>query len=130
VLPLILIDVPRGFYDYQAKYQAEDTRYHCPAPIAAALTARINTLARSAFELLGCHGWGRVDFMLDEKDEPYVLELNTVPGMTDHSLVPMAAKQAGIDFDDLVLRILETGDMSVRGVDGKSQLTGVTDGVR
>jgi D-alanine-D-alanine ligase len=98
--------VPGGFYDYQAKYLANDTRYHCPAPLNLKTTERIQQLARDTFQLLDCHGWGRVDFMVDAAGAPYVLEVNTVPGMTDHSLVPMAARAAGLDFDELVMRIL------------------------
>lgn len=106
VLPLVHIEVPGGFYDYNAKYLANDTRYHCPAALDADLTARVQELARDAFELLGCRHWGRVDFMVTPEGVPYVLEVNTVPGMTDHSLVPMAARAAGMDFDALVMRIL------------------------
>jgi len=130
VLPLIHIEVASGFYDYQAKYLATDTRYHCPAAIPDALTARIGNLARTTFGLLGCYGWGRVDFMVDEAGEPYVLEINTVPGMTDHSLVPMAAKQAGIDFDELVMRILETSDAPGRADKTGEQKLGASNDIR
>lgn len=108
VLPLIRIETTREFYDYDAKYVADDTLYHCPSGLDAALEYKLQDLARRAFESIGCSGWGRVDFMLDQQNNPYVLEINTVPGMTDHSLVPKAAKQAGIEFDELCLRILET----------------------
>lgn len=107
-LPLIRIETPRSFYDYQAKYHAGDTRYHCPCGLPAAREAELAALALEAFAALGCHGWGRIDFMLDAAGRPWLLEANTVPGMTDHSLVPMAAAAAGLDFDTLVLRILET----------------------
>ena len=107
-LPLIKIETDREFYDYEAKYILDNTRYLCPCGLPAAKEREIQTLALRAFAALGCSGWGRVDFMLDKAGNPYVLEVNTVPGMTDHSLVPKAAKQAGIEFDDLVLRILET----------------------
>jgi len=108
VLPLIRVETPRTFYDYQAKYHAGDTRYHCPCGLPAAREAELAELSRSAFDALGCRGWGRIDFMLDESGRPWLLEANTVPGMTDHSLVPMAAAVAGIDFKALVLRILDS----------------------
>jgi len=107
VLPLIRIEAPGGSYDYQAKYFSDETRYYCPSGLPAAQESRIQALALKASRILDCRGWGRVDVMLDAKGEPYLLEANTVPGMTGHSLVPMAAKVAGIPFDDLVVRILE-----------------------
>lgn len=106
-LPLIRIEAATEFYDYEAKYLRDDTRYHCPSGLEGPLERRIQEIAIEAFALLGCSGWGRVDFMVDERGTPYVLEVNTVPGMTDHSLVPKAARAAGIEFDDLVVRILE-----------------------
>ena len=106
-LPLIRIEAPGGSYDYQAKYFSDETRYYCPSGLPAAQESRIQALALKASRILGCRGWGRADVMLDAKGEPYLLEANTVPGMTGHSLVPMAAKVAGIQFDDLVVRILE-----------------------
>jgi D-alanine-D-alanine ligase len=108
VLPLIRIETDREFYDYEAKYILDSTRYLCPCGLPAEQERVIQTLARRAFDALGCSGWGRVDFMLDKAGNAYALEVNTVPGMTDHSLVPKAAKQAGLNFDELVLRILET----------------------
>jgi len=108
VLPLIRIETPRDFYDYDAKYASKDTRYHCPCGLDEETEQALAALAREAFEVLGCGGWGRVDFLLDVDGLPWLLEANTVPGMTDHSLVPMAAKAAGLDFDTLVGRILET----------------------
>lgn len=110
-LPLIKIETDREFYDYEAKYLLDTTRYLCPCGLPAEQEREIQQLARRAFAVLGCSGWGRVDFMLDRAGRAYALEVNTVPGMTDHSLVPKAAKQAGIDFDQLVLRILETADV-------------------
>lgn len=112
-LPSIRIETPRVFYDYRAKYEAADTRYFCPATEDAEVEQRLHDLAIRAFGLLGCSGWGRVDFMTGNDGEPQVLEINTIPGMTSHSLVPMAAKAAGIDFPELCWRILETS-MSVR----------------
>ncbi len=111
-LPLIRIETPREFYDYEAKYILDTTRYICPSGLDAAAEKKIQKLARRAFDAIGCQGWGRVDFMMDKQGIPYVLEVNTVPGMTDHSLVPKAAKQAGIDFDELAVRILESSDVS------------------
>lgn len=107
VLPLIRIEAPGGNYDYEAKYFSDETRYLCPAGIDASLERSISDLSLEAFRLLGCRSWGRVDVMLDESSSPQFLEANTVPGMTGHSLVPMAAKAAGMDFDGLVMRILE-----------------------
>ncbi len=108
VLPLIRIETPRPFYDYEAKYQSDETRYFCPCGLAAALEARLQAQALEAFDALSASGWGRVDFILDEQERPWFLEVNTVPGMTDHSLVPQAAEVIGIGFDELVWRILET----------------------
>lgn len=106
-LPLIRIEAPGGNYDYQAKYFSDETRYFCPSGLPIAQEDRIRKLALDAFRALGGRGWGRVDVMLDATGSPFLLEANTVPGMTGHSLVPMAAKAAGIGFDDLVIRILE-----------------------
>ncbi len=107
-LPMIRLETPRAFYDYEAKYFADTTRYLCPCGLATAEESRLKTLCLEAFDAIGADGWGRVDFMLDGDGRPYLLEVNTVPGMTDHSLVPMAAKVHGLDFDALVWRILET----------------------
>ncbi len=107
-LPSIRIVTPRVFYDYRAKYESDRTEYFCPGARSDAQEQRCADLAIKAFKELGCTGWGRVDFMADEDGQPLVLEVNTVPGMTSHSLVPMAAKQAGIDFETLCWRILET----------------------
>jgi D-alanine-D-alanine ligase len=107
-LPLIRLETPRAFYDYEAKYSANTTRYVCPCGLPAEEEARLQAVASAAFDAVGGSGWGRVDFMVDAAASPYLLEVNTVPGMTDHSLVPMAARARGIDFDELVWRILET----------------------
>jgi D-alanine-D-alanine ligase len=107
-LPSICIETPRVFYDYRAKYESESTEYRCPGSNGPELEAEYARLAIAAFHALGCSGWGRVDFMTDGDGRPQVLEANTVPGMTSHSLVPMAAKAAGIDFAELCWRILET----------------------
>ena len=107
-LPSIRIESTQTFYDYQAKYFRDDTRYHCPSGLSAPAEQHLANLALAAFNAVGAQGWGRVDFMMDGSGRPYLLELNTIPGMTDHSLVPMAARVAGIDFDELVWRVLET----------------------
>ena len=107
-LPLIRLETPRVFYDYEAKYFADDTRYICPSGLTAVQERTVQKGAQAAFRVLGCAGWGRVDVMLDASGSPYFLEVNTIPGMTDHSLVPMAARAAGISFDELVVRILES----------------------
>jgi len=106
-LPVIKIEPANEFYDYEAKYLRDDTRYLCPSGLAAASEAEMQQLARQAFALIGGQGWGRVDILMSESGQPYLLEINTSPGMTDHSLVPMAARQAGIGFEQLVLRVLE-----------------------
>ncbi|WP_428633250.1 D-alanine--D-alanine ligase [Sedimenticola sp.] len=106
VLPLIRIETPNTFYDYEAKYQADSTAYHCPCGLGSERESELKRLSEQAFRAVGAKGWGRVDIMLDADGNPYLLEVNTVPGMTSHSLVPMAAKAAGIDFDELVWRIL------------------------
>lgn len=105
-LPIIRIVPKNEYYDFEAKYLRNDTEYHCPSGLDAAKEAQIQQEALVAFKVLGCKGWGRVDFLMDEAGKHYFLEVNTSPGMTDHSLVPMAAKVAGMDFDALVLRIL------------------------
>jgi D-alanine-D-alanine ligase len=106
-LPLVRIQVESGLYDYDAKYVSATTRYFCPSGLSATEEYAIRAQALQAHRVLGCEGWGRVDLILDKFHQPHFLETNTSPGMTDHSLVPMAAKAAGIAFDDLVLRILE-----------------------
>jgi D-alanine-D-alanine ligase len=107
-LPMIRLETPNAFYDFDAKYQADSTRYLCPCGLPETEESRLQRLALDAFEATGASGWGRVDLMVDDDGQPFLLEINTVPGMTDHSLVPMAARVAGLDFDTLVWRILET----------------------
>lgn len=104
-LPMIRLQTSHAFYDYEAKYQSDDTQYICPCGLAAEDEARVQEIAVRAFDLLGCKGWGRIDVMQDADGSFYLLEVNTVPGMTDHSLVPMAAKAAGMSFDELVANI-------------------------
>lgn len=106
VLPIVEMRTPRAFYDYEAKYQASSTEYLCPAPLTAEQTAAMQDSALKAFNAVGASGWGRVDIMLDNAGQHYLLEVNTVPGMTEKSLVPMAAKAAGMNFQQLVLAIL------------------------
>jgi D-alanine-D-alanine ligase len=108
VFPLIRLETPREFYDFEAKYHAEDTHYHCPCGLDDVQEAELRALVAQAFSALDGYGWGRVDFMVDEQKKPWLLEVNTVPGMTNHSLVPIAAGVGGLDFQTLVWRILET----------------------
>ena len=105
-LPAIQLKTDREFYDFDAKYVASDTSYICPIDLPESEIEELNQLVLGAFNSLGCQGWGRVDLMRDKQGKFYLLEVNTVPGMTDHSLVPMAARQAGISFEDLLLQIL------------------------
>jgi len=107
-LPSIRIETPKTFYDYEAKYFRDDTRYFCPSGLSAPAEAHLASLALAAFEAAGASGWGRADFMMDGAGRPLLLEINTIPGMTSHSLVPMAARAVGIDFDELAWRVLET----------------------
>ncbi|MFT5425847.1 MAG: D-alanine-D-alanine ligase [Gammaproteobacteria bacterium] len=108
VLPMIRLETPREFYDYEAKYIADTTQYHCPCGLDVETENELGKLAFDAVKALDVRGWGRVDLMLGNDDKPWLIEVNTVPGMTSHSLVPMSAKQAGMSFDDLTLSILAT----------------------
>ena len=106
-LPVIRIVAPDSNYDYHNKYFSDDTKYLCPTGLDLALETKVQELALSAYRALGCKGWGRADVMIDQKtNQPYLLEMNTAPGMTGHSLVPMAAKAAGVEYADLVLWLL------------------------
>jgi D-alanine-D-alanine ligase len=107
-LPSIRIQPATTFYDYEAKYLRDDTQYFCPSGLSKPAEEHLAALGLAAFAVVGADGWGRADFMMDGAGRPQLLEVNTVPGMTDHSLVPMAAKAAGINFDELVWRILES----------------------
>jgi len=113
-LPVIEIRAPEGNYDYQNKYFTDATEYLCPAPLPNALTRRVQELSVAAYRALDCEGWARVDLMLDAQGRPFLLELNTSPGMTDHSLVPMASRAEGVDFDTLVLRVLADAALKTR----------------
>jgi D-alanine-D-alanine ligase len=113
-LPIVEIRAPEGNYDYQNKYFSDDTKYLCPAPLDDGLTQRIQSLAVRAFNAIGSAGWARVDFMLRAADnEPFLLEINTSPGMTGHSLVPMSAKAAGMSYEDLCVEILRSADLDL-----------------
>jgi len=107
-LPMIRLETPNQFYDFDAKYRANTTKYHCPCGLTADEESSLQKLALDACEVIGVKGWGRVDMMIDASGSPWLIEVNTVPGMTDHSLVPMAAKKMGLNFEELVWRILET----------------------
>lgn len=113
-LPLVEIRAPGANYDYHNKYFGEETQYLCPAPLDATLSESIQQLSVRAYAALGARGWGRIDVMLSKRDEPYLLELNTSPGMTSHSLVPIAARAVGISYEDLVLQILTTAALDER----------------
>ncbi len=108
VLPMIKLSTPREFYDYEAKYHADTTEYLCPCGLSVSQENKLADMVMDAFVALSASGWGRVDFLLDKDSKPWLIELNTVPGMTSHSLVPMSAKQAGLSFTELVLNILYT----------------------
>jgi D-alanine-D-alanine ligase len=106
-LPMIQLVPKNEYYDFEAKYLRDDTEYRCPCGLSPEREAAIQAMCVKAFQVVGCRGWGRVDLMLDRQGNPYLLEINTSPGMTDHSLVPMAARAAGMSFDELCVRILE-----------------------
>lgn len=107
-LPVIRLETPHTFYDYEAKYHANTTQYHCPCGLDHAVEKQLQELAVTAGQVLGVTGWARTDVFIDAAGQAQLIEINTVPGMTDHSLVPMAARQAGLDFDELAWRILAT----------------------
>ena len=107
-LPIIRLVTPRAFYDYEAKYVSDSTRYICPCGLDEKQEEILADLALRAFGVIGASGWGRIDLLMDEQDQPWLIEANTIPGMTSHSLVPMAARQAGMNFDELAVEILNT----------------------
>jgi len=113
-LPVIEIVAPGGNYDYEHKYFSDETQYFCPAQLPADVLRQIEDIAERAYRALGCAGWGRIDFMLDAKNQPWLLEANTSPGMTSHSLVPMAAKAVGISYAQLCLSIVADASCKVR----------------
>lgn len=115
-LPIIEIAAPDGNYDFENKYYTNDTQYFCPAPLDNVLSETIREYARLAYLAVGCEGWGRVDFMLDADNQPWLLEVNTSPGMTSHSLVPMAAKAEGTSYEQLCLQLIQTADLKLQAV--------------
>ncbi|MGI9294343.1 MAG: D-alanine--D-alanine ligase [Pseudomonadales bacterium] len=125
VLPPVEVTTSREFYDYDAKYIENTTSYHCPVELDATETKQLMTLSMQAFQSLGCSGWGRVDVMRNASGEFFVLEVNTIPGLTDHSLVPMSAKAAGMSFEELVLRILLTAAEGYIQAEGSLQAEGL-----
>lgn len=108
MLPIIRLETTNTFYDFDAKYHSNSTQYHCPCGLSTQQEAQLKVLSKTACDVTGVKGWGRVDVFIDNAGDAQLIEVNTVPGMTDHSLVPMAAKAEGIEFDELVWRILET----------------------
>jgi D-alanine-D-alanine ligase len=129
-LPVVRIEAPDGAYDYEHKYFSDATAYHCPAGLGADVEAQVRALALSAYRALGCRGWGRADLMLRASDrKPFLLEMNTSPGMTGHSLVPMAARAAGIDYPTLCLQLLADATLDGATLDGAvAQRAEVVDG--
>ena len=111
VLPMIRLETHNDFYDYQAKYISNDTRYVCPCGLSENTEKQLGKLMKQAFDAVMAKNWGRVDFMIDKDNKPWLIEVNTVPGMTDHSLVPMAAREAGYSFDELVINILQGAEL-------------------
>lgn len=111
VLPMIRLETHNDFYDYQAKYISNDTQYVCPCGLPGETEKQLGKLMKQAFDAVMAKNWGRVDFMIDKDNKPWLIEVNTVPGMTDHSLVPMAARQAGYSFDELVMKILQGAEL-------------------
>lgn len=107
-LPVIKLLPPGKFYDFNAKYESDNMRYICPSQLDDSMEDKLKKISLNCFKACGCRGWGRIDIIIDEKGNPWVIELNTVPGMTSHSLVPLAAKQRDIDFENLVLKILDS----------------------
>jgi len=123
-LPIVEIVAPEGKYDYQNKYFTDETQYHCPAPLPDELTRQIQRHAVNAYRALGCEGWGRVDVLVRESDgRPFLLEVNTSPGMTTHSLVPMAARAVGIGYEDLCIEILRSARLKMGTKSGNPEKT-------
>ena len=113
-LPVIEIVAPEGNYDYQNKYFTDDTKYLCPAPLDETLTVEIQRMCEEAYRAVNCEGWARIDVLLRARDnKPFLIEINTSPGMTGHSLVPMAAKAAGMSYEDVCVEILKTARLKI-----------------
>ena len=110
-LPVVKIEPATEFYDYEAKYLRDDTQYRCPCDFTPEREAELRAMALEGFRVLGCRGWARIDFLMDEDGRAYLLEANTSPGMTSHSLVPMAARAAGMSYEDLVVRVLSLAEL-------------------
>ena len=116
-MPVVRIAAPEGAYDYEHKYFTDDVKYHCPSGLPEAEEAEIRRITLAAFLTLGCRGWGRADIMIRATDrKPFLLEMNTSPGMTTHSLVPMSARALGIPYEELCLRVLATASLDVKGI--------------
>ena len=116
-LPVVRIAAPEGAYDYQNKYFTDDVKYHCPSGLPEAEETEIRRITLAAYRTLGCRGWGRADIMIRATDrKPFLLEMNTSPGMTTHSLVPMSARAAGIAYEDLCLRVLAAASLDAKGI--------------
>ena len=103
-----MLEPPGQFYDYDAKYNSSEMKYMCPSRLEEKIEKKIQQISLDCFNTLECNGWGRVDIIIDKDNTPWIIEINTVPGMTEHSLLPMAAKEKGINFNELVLKILDT----------------------
>jgi D-alanine-D-alanine ligase len=119
-LPVIRIQAPEGNYDYHNKYFGNETKYYCPSGLDGSFEAEVQSLCVKAYQALGCSGWGRADVLVDENAKPWLLEINTSPGMTDHSLVPMSARVSGLEYDDLVMQIASSASLKLSAFNARS----------